>query len=113
MIAEQPLAEKGPSAAVYTHLLAAALADADRRKHSGATVLLRDVMRRRPAALTAAAPHAVPAATALTLEIGYDVALIRYARCLGIDCGPRDFDRPADGRERMERALAERGIDLD
>ena len=49
---------------------------------------------------------------ALSDQIAYDVALIRYARCLGIACRPSDFDPPTRGRQDVERAVAECGINL-
>ena len=49
---------------------------------------------------------------ALSDQIAYDVALIRYARCLGIACGPSEFDPPTRGRRIIERGIAERGAIL-
>ena len=107
----RPVEKYGPSSAVYAHLLEAALTETDRRNHATPSLLLRDVVRRRPT-VAASAPPQIAAADALTSQISYDVALIRYARCLGIECGIADFDRPADGRGQLERAFALRGIDL-
>jgi len=50
---------------------------------------------------------------ALADQMAYDVALIRYARSLGIDCDPEGFGSPRDERQRLERVLASRGIPLE
>jgi len=50
---------------------------------------------------------------ALADQMAYDVALIRYARSLGIDCDPEGFGSPHIERQRLERALASRGIPLE
>ncbi len=51
-------------------------------------------------------------AAALSLQIGYDVALLRLAGLIGIESDPSRFDRPHCERTRLEGALAERGIFL-
>jgi hypothetical protein len=43
-------------------------------------------------------------------QLVYDIALVRYARTLGINCEVRDFDRPEGERQRIEWALVSRGI---
>ena len=40
---------------------------------------------------------------AIAVQVAYDVALVRYARCLEIDCDPDRFGWPADERQRLER----------
>jgi hypothetical protein len=54
----------------------------------------------------------VAPADALSVQLAYDVALIRYARCLGIACQPSDFDPPSRGRAHVEREISERGFEL-
>ncbi len=52
------------------------------------------------------------ATEALSTQIAYDVALIRYAQCLGMTVGSDEFDPPSQGRRVIERWTAERGIEL-
>jgi hypothetical protein len=51
-------------------------------------------------------------ATAVADQLAYDVALIEFARGLGIDPDPRRFDPPQLERHRLEEALVLRGIAL-
>jgi hypothetical protein len=51
-------------------------------------------------------------APALADQMAYDIALIRHARSLGVDCDPDRFGSPEDERKRIERLLASRGIPL-
>lgn len=46
-------------------------------------------------------------------HLAYDVALIRLARLLGLECGAEEFDLPEKARARLEGALSTRGIPLD
>jgi hypothetical protein len=55
-------------------------------------------------------PDVVP--VVLAREIGYDVALLELADVLGIETGPSRFEQPRHERDRLERALRERGITL-
>lgn len=55
-------------------------------------------------------PDAVP--VMLSLQIGYDVALLKLARVLDIESGPDRFEQPQLERRRLEAALGEHGIDL-
>jgi hypothetical protein len=50
---------------------------------------------------------------ALADQLAYDVALIKYARSLGIDCDSAGFGSPQDERQRLEQVLASRGIPLE
>jgi hypothetical protein len=45
-------------------------------------------------------------------QLAYDVALLRLARLVGIDCQSTEFGRPEQARRRLERLLATSGIDL-
>ena len=50
---------------------------------------------------------------AIADHLAYDAALIRYSRCLNIECDPRCFGEPGAERDRVERLLESRGIPLD
>jgi hypothetical protein len=50
--------------------------------------------------------------TALIAEVAYDRALINLAAEYGIDVTPANFAHPKIERERLETALARRGLDL-
>jgi hypothetical protein len=50
--------------------------------------------------------------TALVAEVVYDRALISLAADYGIDVHPTNFVHPKIERERLELALAQRGLDL-
>lgn len=51
--------------------------------------------------------------TRLAAELAYDRALIWLAHSLGIDATARDFSRPRIARQRLERALTDKGIDVE
>src|SRR6185437_397547 len=48
----------------------------------------------------------------LANDLSYDCALIRLCGAVGIAATPRSFGQPLDARARLERALADAGIDL-
>jgi hypothetical protein len=50
--------------------------------------------------------------TALIAEVVYDRALICLAADYGVDVTPTNFVHPKIERERLEEALAQRGMDL-
>jgi hypothetical protein len=50
------------------------------------------------------------AADSIASELAYDIALIGFARRLGIECGVIDFEQPAEGRAWIELALTSRGF---
>ncbi len=52
------------------------------------------------------------AVVAIADQVAYDIALIRYARCVGVDCELDRFSQPAEERRRIETALAARGLVL-
>jgi hypothetical protein len=49
----------------------------------------------------------------LALEIGYDIALLEVAQRNGVQSDPSRFEQPQQERERLERALRDRGISLE
>jgi hypothetical protein len=49
---------------------------------------------------------------AVANELAYDMALIRLARLLGIECDTHDFELPGRGRARVELSLMSKGISL-
>jgi hypothetical protein len=53
------------------------------------------------------------ASTALANQIAFDVALIAFARSLGIACDPEAFEQPEVCRAELGRELASRGFPLD
>lgn len=52
------------------------------------------------------------APAAVADELAYDIALIRLARSLGVECDISRFERPGHERSRLEHQLADRGIRL-
>jgi hypothetical protein len=50
---------------------------------------------------------------AIADQLAYDVALIGFARSIGIPCDFRHFEHPEAERDRLERALRSRGVDVD
>ncbi len=108
---ESEPAQVQPHASIYGSLMEAALG---MRDSSGLPLLdeaLGEVVQTRDRAMTGSLIGAAgsSAAGALSDQIAYDVALIRYARCLGIAYRPNDFDTPTRGRRDIERSIAERG----
>jgi hypothetical protein len=49
---------------------------------------------------------------AIADQVAYDVALLRCARCLEMDCDPDRFGWPQDERQRLERMFAARELPL-
>jgi hypothetical protein len=45
-------------------------------------------------------------------QLAYDVALLRLARLVGIDCQLSEFGRPEQARRRIEQLLTTHGIDV-
>jgi hypothetical protein len=52
-------------------------------------------------------------ASALGEELGYDIALLRLARLLGIEVDVQAFSQPSLERSRLEQAIETQGIRLD
>lgn len=103
-----------PHASLYGSLLNAALS---MRDPSGQPLLdeaLSEVVHTRDRAMTGSLIGAAgsSAAGALSDQIAYDIALVRYARCLGIAYCPSDFDTPTRGRREIERAISEQEVNL-
>jgi hypothetical protein len=48
----------------------------------------------------------------LAYDVSYDCALIRLCLAVGLPATPASFGQPRDERARLERALAEVGLDL-
>jgi hypothetical protein len=92
---------------LYAELLDVALAETrseggDRTTGEALTELLRC---RNDLDLRVAPGEPHRAADSIAIELAYDVALIGFARRLGIECGVIDFDQPAQGRAWIELAL--------
>ncbi len=98
---------------MYTDLVEAALAEvtADDGPASSDQALA-EVIRRRTLLGSKRWQEAgrpdVPAT--LADEVAYDVALIRLARALHVDCDPRNFGWPQGERTKVERALVSEGV---
>lgn len=100
---------------MYSDLLLAALAiDEPSEGEPVASSALIDVLRCRrqlqESQWIRAGMERVP--DTLTEELAYDVALIKLARLLRIDCDADEFDRPEAGRTRLEVILSARGVSL-
>jgi hypothetical protein len=57
-------------------------------------------------------PRGESAYSALGAEIAYDRALLKLCAVYGIESSPQGFSRPSYERNRLERELAARGMDL-
>lgn len=100
---------------LYCSLLAAALGVRDRSGQPNPSEALADVVQAGGQVMMGTPIRgggSSAAVGALSNQIAYDVALIRYARCLGIAYGPSDFDLPARGRRIIKCGVAERGVVL-
>jgi hypothetical protein len=101
---------------IYVQLLQAALAEAQQPSDETTTSdAVAELLRRRGDLYTRGSSHAGSfwAPDAVANELAYDIALIRLAKMLGVECGVDDFDRPGKGRAHVELALMSRGIRLD
>jgi hypothetical protein len=97
---------------MYVDLLIRALGDGGDGTRSS-DLLLSDLVHSR-ARLRAADGHTASstAADALARELSYDGALIRFCQSIDVPASPSHYSNPHDERARLERALADRGIDL-
>ncbi len=98
---------------MYTELLIAACGQQPAPADASERDALEEVLRcraRRGERGEPAGPDLVP--VALALELSYDVALLRLALAVGVEADPSRFDQPTRERERLEKALRERGIGL-
>ena len=105
-----------PPRSLYSDLLDAALRERDQSEGapSNGEALARLVRYRHEVVWKQRSTSDRASTTpALADQMAYDVALIRYARSLGIDCDSEGFGSPQDERQRLERALASRGIPLE
>ncbi len=96
---------------MYVELLSAVLADEDANPVTAGSALdvaieCRSRMLRSKVQATVSAQHQ------LAYEIAYDRALVNLCALNGIDVDPERFAHPREERERLERALAETGVDL-
>ena len=103
------------SLSMYTELIEAALAEVyPQGEPISSAQALAEVVRRRPllasSGWSGAGPPNVPAT--LAEEVAYDVALIRLARSVDVECDPRNFGWPRDERRKVERDLLSRGFRL-
>jgi hypothetical protein len=104
-----------PLRSLYSDLLDAALRAQDQPEGapSGAEALTQ-LVRCRHEVIWSQRPQSGRASTApaLTDQMAYDMALLRYARSLDIDSDSEGFGSPQNGRRRLEQLLASRGIPL-
>lgn len=102
------------SASLYCNLLAAALSLGERSGQPIPSESLGHVVQAGARLMKSGPMNARgwSAVGALSDQIGYDVALIRYAQCLGLNFPPSDFDPPTQGRRNVEQGLAECGVIL-
>jgi hypothetical protein len=99
---------------IYVQLLSAALAEAPPLSDETAAGAVSELLCRRADLYTRGSSHAGPirAPDAVAYELAYDMALIRLARLLGMECEAGDFDLPGRGRARVELSLVSKGIRL-
>jgi hypothetical protein len=97
---------------MYADLIEAALAEAYPPGHRISSHQARDeVFRRRKHLASAGREDGRRDVTAaLADQVAYDVALIRLARSVDVDCDPRNFGWPGDERQKVERTLATGGV---
>lgn len=98
---------------LYSGLLRAALNVRDRAGQPVLGEALREVAETRVRAM-AGSPRdgSGSAPDGLSNQVAYDAALIRLARCLGIECGPVQFEVPARGRQELQQAISAHGVEL-
>ena len=104
-----------PSVSMYSDLIEAALADPGVSDDGLSTSrALAEVVRCRHRLDTAGWREADRQGVDAVLadEVAYDVALVRYARSLGVECDTRAFGWPHTGRRRIEELLVSRGVAL-
>ena len=99
---------------MYSELLESALG-VDQPTDSDATTseALAHVLKSRSRIGTGTLPPGRNPYDAIVDDLKYDVALISLARRLDIECHVEDFDQHHVARNRLERALAEKGIRLE
>ena len=100
---------------MYTELLRQALDDSQERyEELTSGPLLARMLRSRSELLegTSTAPDMGGGLSTVATQLAYDVALVAFARQLGITSGPEAFDQPQRERARLERALSSTGVNL-
>jgi hypothetical protein len=101
---------------MYTQLLGSAL---NQRRPADIGPTTADALaelfrcRRRLLVRTGASRQPGHGLGVVTDHLAYDVALVRLARSIAIDCDPSRFDQPQHERQTVERALVARGVPLD
>jgi hypothetical protein len=96
---------------MYVHLLSAALTSQEPR--AGPPGELLAVARTRREQMLSSTSHNHPSAErSLAYDVNYDAALIGLCGVMGIDATPASFGQPREERARLERALADAGLDL-
>lgn len=95
---------------MYAQLLSAVLRS-DEATPCSPGELLSLARTRRHQMLTSAA-HPRSAERDLAYDVNYDCALMRLCAAEGIAASPASFGQPKVERARLERALAETGLDL-
>jgi hypothetical protein len=96
---------------MYVELLSAVLA-AEEAEPVTADSLLDVAADCRARMLRSRTQRTVSAKHALANEIAYDRALVNLCAFHGIEVDPGRFTHPREERARLERALAEIGVDL-
>jgi hypothetical protein len=96
---------------MYVDLLSAVFTS-DRSEAAGPGELLSLARARRAQMLTSRRHVPSSAERHLTNDVSYDCALIRLCAAVGIPAAARSFGQPLEERARLERSLAENGIDL-
>ncbi len=98
------------SASIYADLLTSALASWEGEFSGG--VLFDHVIACRMEMLSSAPAPGENAYLTLARDIAYDRALIKLCAKNGIDARAVDFAHPSEERSRLERALADHGVNL-
>lgn len=97
--------------AMYVQLLSAVLVTDDATPCSLGE-LLSLARTHRHQVLTSVGDQQRSAERHLALDVDYDCALIRLCAAQGIPTSPAFFGQPKVERARLERALAQNGLDL-
>lgn len=96
---------------MYVDLLSAAL-EVERGGPVSEAGLFASAMACRTRMLDARLRKIRSAEAQLAIELDYDRSLIALCAAVGIDVQARDFARPESERARLERVLAEAGVDV-
>jgi hypothetical protein len=96
---------------MYVDLLTRALGKGE-EGHRSDDLLLADLAHSRARLRAIDGETRTPVAEALARELSYDGALIRLCASLDIPTGPDHFANPVRERNRLERELTARGLDL-